>query len=51
LIGQDIMNIEGKAQEGENMHELDMSHIAKGIYLLSIEGEGIGRETLRIIVE
>ncbi len=51
MIGREILNIDTKAQEGENIQELDLTHVSKGIYLLSIEGEGIGKETLRVIVQ
>ena len=38
-------------QEGNNLHELDLSTYAKGMYFLSLKAEGSETKTIRIVVE
>ena len=42
LLGNTIMNVDVDAVEGLNIKELDLTKVAKGIYLLNVQGK-IGR--------
>jgi hypothetical protein len=51
LLGNVMVNNEISATEGMNMQELNLSNVAKGMYLVSIETEGMNAQTLRVVVE
>jgi len=51
LIGKVMLSRANTAEEGVNLQEIDLSDIAKGMYLLSIEREGTETQTMRIVVE
>jgi hypothetical protein len=51
LLGNVLINDIISAVEGVNMQELNLSNVAKGIYLLSVETDGTQAQTLRIVVE
>jgi len=51
LIGNVVISDVVSAVEGVNMKDLDLSKVAKGMYLLSLENEGGNVQTLRIVVE
>ncbi len=51
LLGNVMINNVVSATEGANMQELNLSNVAKGMYLLSIETEGTTAQTLRVVVE
>ena len=51
LLGNVMMSHSIAASEGLNMQELNLSHVAKGMYLLTIETEGENAQTLRLVVE
>ena len=51
LIGSVLISETNTAQEGNNLQELDLSGVAKGMYILSIEREGAEIQTMRIVVE
>ena len=51
MTGQ-IMQISNiNAVEGLNMHQLDMSTYAKGLYMVRLEREGEAMQMLRVTVE
>ncbi|TAH40957.1 MAG: T9SS type A sorting domain-containing protein, partial [Bacteroidetes bacterium] len=51
ILGNVMLNNIIDAAEGSNMQELNLSHVAKGIYFLSIESSDEKAQTLRIVVE
>ncbi len=51
LLGNVMISNVVSATEGANMQELNLSNVAKGMYLLSIETEGSNVQTLRVVVE
>ena len=51
LLGKNILMNVVEAVEGTNTKQIDLSHLAKGMYFLTIEMEGMEVRTLRIIVE
>jgi len=51
LLGNVVISDVISATEGANMQELNLSNVAKGMYLLSIETEGMTAQTLRVVVE
>lgn len=51
LLGNVVISNVISATEGANMQELNLSNVAKGMYLLSIETEGSTVQTLRVVVE
>jgi hypothetical protein len=51
MLGNRLLNIEHIAQAGENIQEIDLSGLAKGLYLLSMEKYGEASQTMRIVVE
>ena len=51
LVGRVMMSMPSTSEEGANLQELDLSNYAKGMYLLSIEKEGMEPQTIRIVVE
>ena len=50
MIAQNVMSLDGAATEGINMVDLDLSTVAKGVYLLNIVS-GDNNEQIRLIVE
>ena len=51
LLGKVLISEANTAQEGANLREIDLSGIAKGMYLLSFEREGAENQTMRIVVQ
>ncbi len=51
LLGNVMISNVISASEGLNMQELNLSNVAKGMYLLSIQTEGENSQTLRVVVE
>ncbi|MBK7432382.1 MAG: T9SS type A sorting domain-containing protein [Bacteroidetes bacterium] len=51
IIGVKMLVEVVNLQEGNNLHELDLSTYAKGMYFLSIKAEGAETKTIRIVVE
>ena len=51
LLGNVMISNVISASEGANLQELNLSNVAKGMYLLSIETEGSSAQTLRVVVE
>src|SRR6185369_12336229 len=51
LAGKALMFESVIAEEGRNLHQIDLIGVAKGMYILSIEGEGTEIQTIRIVVE
>jgi len=51
LLGNVMISNVINATEGSNMQELDLSKVAKGMYLLTIESDGAKAQTLRVVVE
>ena len=51
LLGNVIYKTDVRAAEGLNTKDLDLSSVAKGMYLMTIESEGNGSETIRLVVE
>ena len=51
LLGNVVISDVISVTEGANMQELNLSNVAKGMYLLSIETEGMTAQTLRVVVE
>jgi hypothetical protein len=51
LIGKVVISYSGVAEEEVNLQEIDLRSYAKGMYLLSIEREGVKSQTMRIIIE
>ena len=51
LQGQVVLSEVGYFAEGEQQHELDFGGLAKGFYLLLLEGENSCVETLKLLVK
>ncbi|TAH40928.1 MAG: T9SS type A sorting domain-containing protein, partial [Bacteroidetes bacterium] len=51
LLGNVVISDVINASEGANLQELNLSKVAKGLYLLSIETDGEIAQTLRVVVE
>jgi hypothetical protein len=51
LAGSTVFLISAKTKQGENKIDYNISGIAKGLYLMSIEEEGFGVRTRKISVE
>jgi hypothetical protein len=51
IIGVKMLVEVVNLQEGNNLHELDLSTYAKGMYFLSLKAEGSETKTIRIVVE
>lgn len=51
VTGRTIISDEVTAAEGINMHELDLSRVAKGIYLVRMESAGTQTQLLKVTVE
>ena len=51
LLGNVVVSDQLNAVEGNNMKELNLTNVAKGMYLMSLETEGGNVQTLRLIVE
>jgi len=50
LSGRLLRSENGLAAPGDNLHTIDLSGLAKGVYLLNLKFEG-GGEVLRVVVE
>ena len=50
LVGQSMLSIDGSAVQGENMVELNLASVAKGVYTLSVISNG-NTEQIRVVVE
>ena len=51
VTGRVIISDEVSASEGINMHELDLTNVAKGIYLVRMESAGKQTQLLKVTVE
>jgi len=51
MTGQLMQSMNITAVEGQNMHELDLSTYAKGLYMVRLEREGEAMQMLRVTVE
>ncbi len=51
LLGNIVSIEEVHAAIGSNMQEVNLSNAAKGMYLISLESEGVPAQTLRLVVE
>ena len=51
LLGKVLIREVNTAQDGSNLLELDLSSLANGMYLISIERDAALIETMRIVVE
>jgi len=51
VTGRTIISDEIAAAEGINTHELDLSKVAKGIYLVRMESTGMQSQLLKVTVE
>ena len=51
LLGNKVITEEYTAQKGFNQHEIDLSSIAKGMYALTLEREGMEMQKVQIVVE
>ena len=51
VTGRVIISNEVTAVEGVNMHEIDLSSVAKGMYLVRMESEGLDSQLLKVTVE
>jgi hypothetical protein len=51
ITGRVIMSDVANAIEGINLHELDLSNVAKGIYMVTLQTEGMDIQTLKVTVE
>ena len=50
VLGQHVLSTDGTATEGVNMIDLDLSTVAKGVYLLNIMS-GENAQQVRMVVE
>jgi hypothetical protein len=50
VIGQVVYTAQGTSQEGINMIEMDLSSVAKGVYMLNVTGNG-STQQIRVVVE
>ena len=51
LSGKILLQQENNSSEGANSLPIDVSHLAKGIYFLKLELQGIKAQTIRIAVQ
>lgn len=51
VIGMTLYDEESEAVKGSNLRELDLGNFAKGIYFLSVDGEGVNATTIRIVIQ
>jgi len=51
LLGKSVINNDLNAVAGHNVQEIDLSGVAKGIYLLNVQSEGGDVQTLRLVLE
>jgi hypothetical protein len=51
LTGREVMSETISAVEGSNLHELNLTALTKGMYLVRLESEGSGLQLLRVTVE
>ena len=45
------MRVEKESSEGENIQELDLSNVAKGMYFISVEKNGAEKLVKKVVVE
>jgi hypothetical protein len=50
VIGQRIISLDGTSMEGVNMIELDLSAVAKGVYLITLTNDERSQQ-LNLVVE
>ncbi len=50
LLGRNVLTENLKAEEGANLHEVNLSSLAKGIYLIHLNGENMN-EVVKVTVE
>ncbi len=50
VIGQNVLNISGEANEGINTVDIDLSTLAKGMYILNIMS-GYNTEQIKVVVQ
>ena len=51
VLGNILINESYTSQDGDNTEQLNLNHIAGGIYFLRVEKEGKEIKTMRIIVQ
>ena len=51
ILGVKMLIENVNLQKGNNLHELDLSAYAKGMYFLTMKAEGSETKTIRIVVE
>ena len=51
MIGSIMVDETITGVEGYNMKSINLEHIAKGLYFISIQTEGAKAKTLRLIVQ
>ena len=51
MIGKVLINEDVAVVEGYNMKEVNLGNVAKGMYFISVQTEGVKAKTMRIIVE
>lgn len=51
LVGKNILLKDFEVAVGSNTKQIDVSHLAKGMYFISLESEGIEVQLFRIVVE
>lgn len=51
LQGKELICEENTSLKGLNLHEIDLSSIAKGMYALTFQRAGMEMQTLRIVIE
>ena len=51
ITGRIILTQQIKAVEGSNMHELDFTNLAKGMYMIRLENSDAGSQLLKVTVD
>jgi hypothetical protein len=51
ILGKTVLINMIEAIDGENIKDIDLSHVVKGMYFISIESEGLDLRAMRIIVD
>lgn len=51
LLGQSVVLETAKSDSDIIMKELDLSNLAKGVYVLTVEIEGVNVKTISVVVE
>jgi hypothetical protein len=50
VLGRTLMNMDGISVTGDNQRQLDVSTLARGVYMISIE-TGSNRKTIRLVLQ